>query len=152
MEHKCGSTTKKQMSTATVSSFVSIKTTFSFTEAQNNFLPFIHQLKPWWRTKRKHTLIHWDSLFSRCKFVSSATQESEACSEAHSEAVKPLALLWAGDSAVLNEACSFSQWTTTHRTGTACNVWPTIGDLPYATTAAAAAAALIWGDILCRLA
>lgn len=32
------------------------------------------------------------------------------------------------------------------------NVALTIGDLPYATTAAAAAAALICGDILCKLA
>lgn len=46
MEHKCGSTTKKQMFTATVSYFVSIETTFSFTAAENNFLPFIHQIKP----------------------------------------------------------------------------------------------------------
>lgn len=131
MKHKCGSATKKQMSTATVKYFVSTKATFPCT-ARNNFLAFIHQLKHrWrWRIKRKYTLIHWDSLFSRCKFVSSATQQSEARSEARSEVDKPLALLWVGNSAVLNEACSFSQWTTTHRTEIACNVWPTIGDLP----------------------
>lgn len=111
---------------------LSTKTTFSYIAPQNNFLASIHLLKPWWRwtTKRKHTLIHQDSLFSRCKFVSSATQQSEACSEACREAVKPLALLWVGNSAVLNEAWSFSQWTTTRRTGIACSVWPTIGDLP----------------------
>lgn len=55
--------------------------------------------------KRKHTEIHEDSLFSRCKFASLATQQSET----HSEAVKPLTLLELGNLTVLNEARSPSQ-------------------------------------------
>lgn len=45
MEHKCGSATKKQMSTATVKDFVSTKTTFSYTAAQNNFIGICSSVK-----------------------------------------------------------------------------------------------------------